>query len=343
MKVIVFLALLMCLPTWAQEKDNSKKGSSKKNTYKHYQPVNPNADVPTKELLELLYQTVDEGKIFSGLHHNQLRMPNYMYDLNRINEAVNGAVPMVWGGDVAWDADKVVQMAIDHHKQGYLISITWHAARPFDRGIVNFKQQTQGKFSHEQWEELITEGSEMHKKWLAQVDSIAVYLNQLQIAGVPILWRPYHEMNGEWFWWGARKGDRGFTLLWKMLYDRLTNYHKLNNLIWVWNPNNPRKHPIDNEMGYSLYYPGDDYVDVLAADVYHREWFQDTHDQLVELGNEKLIALGEVGELPTSAQLRDYNRYAWFMIWTSFTSDRYNTLDALKDVFGDERVINHKK
>ena len=104
--------------------------------YKHYLPVNPNADQPTRALLERLYQTVDDGKIISGLHHNQLDMPNYMKDLNRINEAVEGAIPMVWGGDVAWDADKVVQMAIDHHQRGYLISITWHAARPFDRGAL---------------------------------------------------------------------------------------------------------------------------------------------------------------------------------------------------------------
>ena len=311
--------------------------------YPHHQPVNPNADDPARALLERLYQTVDDGKIFSGLHHNQLMMPNYVRDLNRIDEAVPGAVPMVWGGDVAWDADTVVQMAIDHHKRGYLISITWHAARPFDSGIVRFREQTQGRFSRQQWDELVTEGSGMHSQWLAQVDSIAQYLKQLQEAGVPVLWRPYHEMNGEWFWWGDRRGENGFAVLWKMLYHRLTDHHKLNNLIWVWNPNNPRKHPTDKEMGYELYYPGDDYVDVLAADVYHREWFQDTHDQLVELGKEKLVALGEVGELPTAEQLRSYNRYAWFMIWTDFTTNKYNTLDALRDVFGDERVINWHK
>lgn len=69
--------------------------------YKHYKPVNKNADKQAYELLERLYNTVDEGKIMSGLHHNQLNMPNYMRDLNRIDQAVPGAVPMVWGGDVA--------------------------------------------------------------------------------------------------------------------------------------------------------------------------------------------------------------------------------------------------
>ena len=308
--------------------------------YRHYKPVNRHTDKQTRELLERLYRTADEGKIMSGLHHNQLHMPNYRHDLDRIDQAVPGAVPMVWGGDVAWDADKVVRMATEHHRKGYVISITWHAARPFDKGTVDFKRQTQGRFSDEQWEELVTEGSEMHRMWMAQVDSIAGYLKQLQENHVPVLWRPFHEMNGDWFWWCNRKGEKGFTVLWKMLYHRLTDYHKLNILIWVWNPNNTRKHPVDHEMGYELYYPGDKYVDVLAADVYHREWFKDTHDQLVELGKGKLVALGEVGELPTAAQLEAYNKYAWFMVWTSFTDDRYNTLDALKDVFGNGRVLN---
>lgn len=311
--------------------------------FKHYKPVNKNADKNTCELLERLYTIVDEGKIMSGLHHNKLRMPRYREDLNRIDAAVPGAIPMVWGGDVAWDAAEVVRMAIDHHKRGYVIAISWHAARPFDKGMVNFKQQTQGKFSAEQWEELVTEGTEMHKMWIEQVDSIAGYLRALQLNDIPVLWRPFHEMNGEWFWWGDRRGEKGFAVLWQMLYDRLTNYHHLNNLIWVWNPNNPRKHPVDKKMGYELYYPGDKYVDVLAADVYHREWFQDTHDQLVELGKEKLVALGEVGELPTSEQLKKYNRYAWFMIWTDFTEEKYNTLKALEDVFGNERVVNLKE
>lgn len=310
--------------------------------YRHYAPVNKNADKGACDLLELLYKTVDEGKIISGLHHNQLNMPAYRRDLDRIEQAVPGAVPMVWGGDLAWDASQVVEMSIDHHRKGYIIAITWHAARPFDTGKVNFKQQTQGKFTPKQWKELVTPGSTMHRQWIAQVDSIAGYLETLQDNNVPVLWRPFHEMNGEWFWWGDRRGDKGFTVLWKMLYDRLTNYHHLNNLIWVWNPNNPRKHPHDDAMAYDLYYPGDEYVDVLAADVYHREWFQDTHDQLLELGNEKLIALGEVGELPTSEQLSHYDRYAWFMIWTSFTDDKYNTIDALRDVFGDKRTVNYK-
>ena len=73
-------------------------------------PVNPNATPEARNLLESLYKSVEDGKIISGLHHNQLMMPNYVYDLDRIEEA-SGKTPMIWGGDLAWDAWQVVVIA----------------------------------------------------------------------------------------------------------------------------------------------------------------------------------------------------------------------------------------
>jgi mannan endo-1,4-beta-mannosidase len=217
----------------------------------------------------------------------------------------------------------------------------WHVNRPFDRTLrVDFKRQTQGKFTDAQWKELMTEGSEMHSMWLEQVDSISNYLKVLKDRDIPVLWRPYHEMNGEWFWWGDRKGEDGFAKLWRMLYDRMVNHHHLDNLLWVWNANAPRVVPNDTAMAYRLYYPGHEYVDVLATDVYHNDWKQEHHDQLVELGEGKLIALGELGDLPTPEKLASMNKFAWFMVWTGFTHDRYNTIEELKDIFTLPNVVN---
>ncbi len=310
---------------------------------KHHKPVNKNATPEACALLERLYRSVDEGKIISGLHHNQLQMPNYVYDLDRIKEA-SGKSPMIWGGDLAWDARQVVELATREHKRGRIITLMWHVNRPFDRTPrVDFRRQTQGEFTDEQWNELITEGSKMHTMWLEQVDSISNYLKVLQERNIPVLWRPYHEMNGEWFWWGDRKGKDGFAALWKMMYDRMVNYHKLNNLIWVWNANGPRDIPNDTALAYDLYYPGNEYVDVLATDVYNRDWKQSHHDQLVKLGKGKLIALGELGSLPTPEQLKKMDKFAWFMIWTGFTNDRFNTLEELKAIFEMKNVVNHEE
>jgi len=307
-----------------------------------FTPVNPNATPEARALLARLYQSVADGKIISGLHHNQLQMPAYMHDFDRIEEA-SGQVPMIWGGDLAWDARQVVEMATREYRRGHIVTIMWHVNRPFDRTrFVDFKNQTQGPFTEQQWKELTSsEPTEMKRMWTEQVDSIAQFLKVLQERNIPVLWRPYHEMNGEWFWWGDRRGEQGFAVLWKMLYDRMVNYHHLDNLLWVWNANAPRNTPGDTAMAYRLYYPGNDYVDVLATDVYHRDWRQSHHDELVTLGGGKLIALGELGSLPTPEQLKAMNKFAWFMVWTGFTDDRYNTLEQLKAIFTLPQVVNY--
>lgn len=308
----------------------------------HFQPVNPNATPEAKALLARLYQTVDSGQIISGLHHNVLFGPRYKRDLDRIEEAAK-VEPLIWGGDLAWDAGTVVEMATEQYQRGNIITLMWHAGRPTDSGPVNFKEQTQGQFTTDEWQDLLTPGTLMYKHWLIQVDSIANYLKVLQERKVPVLWRPYHEMNGEWFWWGNRPGPDGFQQLWKMLYDRLTNYHHLNNLIWVWNANAVREGQEGIVMWYGDYYPGPEYVDVLATDVYHNDWRKCHHNDLVKLANGKLVALGEVGELFTPQFLKLMPKFAWFMLWTGYTDTKYNTPEKLKQVFTLPNVVSIPK
>ena len=97
----------------------------------------------------------------------------------------------------------------------------WHAGRPMDNPPYGWKESIQGELDDAQWKELTTPGSPLNKRWEAQVDKIASYLKQLQDANVPVLWRPYHEMNGVWFWWGDKKGPDGYQKLWKMMYRPL--------------------------------------------------------------------------------------------------------------------------
>ncbi|MDR1938110.1 MAG: glycoside hydrolase family 26 protein, partial [Tannerellaceae bacterium] len=175
------------------------------------------------------------------------------------------------------------------------------------------------------------------------VDEVAGYLKQLKNLKIPVLWRPYHEMNGEWFWWGNRKGENGFAKLWVMMYDRYINYHHLDNLIWVWNANGPRNIPGDTAFDYELFYPGNEYVDVLATDIYNNDWKQSHHDQLLTLGKGKLIALGEIGQLPSPETLSVQNKYAWFMIWTGFTAPHINSRDAIHNLYSMPNVLTWGK
>ena len=305
---------------------------------KYPAPVNPNATPEAKALLASLYKSVDEGKIISALHHNNLTPEHFRDDLNRIYE-FTGKTPLMFGGDMGWSLQQVVDLAIGEYEKGRIITLMWHSQRPLDEGRTNFREQCQGPFSGEEWEQLMTEGSETYNGWLKKADEVAGYLKILKEKKIPVLWRPYHEMNGEWFWWGNRRGENGFKKLWKMMYDRYVNYHKLDNLIWVWNANGPRNTP-DNAYAYDLFYPGDEYVDVLATDIYNNDWKQSHHDELIVLGKGKLIALGEIGNVPTPEVLETQNKFAWFMIWTTFTAPRYNSEEAIKAVFNRPGTVS---
>jgi len=311
---------------------------------KHYAPVNKNATPEARALLESLYQSVDEGKILSAQHHNEYQMmrpESYEQDRQRILDAT-GKIPMIWGGDMGWERQTVINRAIEEYGKGHIITLMWHSQRPMDTGPTIFKDQCQGEFTDEQWQELVTKGSDMYNGWLAKVDEVAGYLKILKDKNIPVLWRPYHEMNGEWFWWGDRKGKNGYQKLFKMMYDRYVNYHHLDNLIWVWNANGPRTTP-DTAYAYNYYFPGVKYVDVLATDIYNNDWKQSHHDQLITLGKGKLIALGEIGNAPTPEILKTQNKFAWFMIWAGFTAPRLNTPEALKAIYDSPNTVNREK
>jgi len=147
-------------------------------------------------------------------------------------------------------------------------------------------------------------------------------------------------MNGGWFWWGDKKGEDGFVKLWKMMYNRFVNHHKLNNLIWVWNANGPRDRENDEAYAYELYYPGNDLVDILATDVYHADYKQSHHNDLLKLGKGKVIALGEIGEVPSLEILSNQPMWTWFMIWYGYI-DKANTPEQIKDLYKYPKTLSH--
>jgi len=169
---------------------------------------------------------------------------------------------------------------------------------------------------------------------IRDIDAIAVQLKRLQAANIPILWRPLHEAEGGWFWWGA-KGAEPCKKLYRILYDRLTNYHGLNNLIWIWN------------SVASDWYPGDAAVDILSDDSYPATVgdhgpVSAQYNALYSLGRDKkLIGMSENGAIPDPDQLRLYEAdWSWFVTWSGKFVDAgtHNTLDFLKKVYQSSYV-----
>jgi len=303
------------------------------------QPVTPNPSPEAVNLLQYIY-SISGKHTLTGQHCVPLVGSTRLVVMQRFTQHY----PAVFGQDFGFDApgtwdginfrQQIVDEAIRRHEQGFIITLMWHAVRPTEDEPVTFRESIQGKVTDQEWRDLITPGTEINKRWKSQVDVIAWFLKQLREAGVPVLWRPYHEMNGEWFWWGKKAGDSGYKKLYRMLFERLVNFHKLNNLIWVYNANEV-KQGVDP---YAMYYPGDDIVDILATDVYTEGFNQENYDQLLTLAGDKPIALGEVGAMPTLDMLRKQPRWTWFMSWGD-PSGAWRQYKEFREIYEAEETL----
>jgi mannan endo-1,4-beta-mannosidase len=307
-------------------------------------PVSRDSSPEATELLNFLYD-LSGKKTLSGQHDQPLFGSAYymrVYETTRHYPAIKG---MDFGFSERNTLDginfrqQIVDDAIEYAREGAIITLMWHAVPPTKDEPVTFSESIQGDLTDEEWQALITPDTYLNKKWQSQVDVIAFFLKQIQDAGIPVIWRPYHEMNGDWFWWGKKTGENGYKKLYIMLFDRLVNYHKINNLLWVFNPNEISG---DWMAPYADFYPGDAYVDILATDVYRGNYQVSDYEQLLELGGGKPVALGEVGKLPTPEILSEQAKWVWFMVWVDhfFLS---NEIDEAKRLYNATNILNREE
>jgi len=306
------------------------------------EPVNPNATPEARALLTML-RSISGRVTLTGQH-------NYPGEVSKYSEriaATAGKYPAVWGSDMGFSGGSsrnsiesrpaMIQEAIRQHAAGSIITLMWHAPPPIAEEPVAFSgtpTSVQTTLTEEEWAALMTPDTEIHRRWLRQIDAVAEHLKTLRDARVPVLWRPYHEMNGTWFWWGFREGPSGFVALWRMMYDRYVNYHRLDNLLWVRNANAAGGSSV---RAYHRFYPGHDCVDMLATDIYGGRFTQKQYEDLLELADGRVIALGEVGAPPSPEVLKAQPRWAWFMGWAGHMDSAENAA-AVKIIFNDPRT-----
>lgn len=155
---------------------------------------------------------------------------------------------------------------------------------------------------------------------LEDIDTVATELKKLADAGIPVIWRPLHEAEGGWFWWGDQ-GASEYKKLWMLMYQRMTDMHGLNNLIWVFT----------HTDGLSEdWYPGDEYVDIVGFDGYGEPKNDDTltftsqYSTLKErFDGKKLVALTETGTIPDVALMHEQN--AWWSFFITWNSETWNS------------------
>lgn len=156
------------------------------------------------------------------------------------------------------------------------------------------------------------EGTWENKVFTEDLKSVAGYLKLPQEADIPVLWRPFHEAAGGWFWWG--KDAASFKALWIAMFD----YFKaqgLDNLIWVWT----------TEIGDDDWYPGDQYVDIIGRDLYgdNAADCASQYNSISAAYGAKMVALSECGYSSDklsgigllSEQWAAGARWSWFMPW----------------------------
>ncbi len=304
-------------------------------------PVNPNASPEARALLQTLYSI--SGRYTLAGQHNY---PNHIARWTDRAYDLTGKYPALFGQDFGFEsgADKdstlarpaMVEEAKRQWRNGAVVTLTWHAVPPTQDEPVSFRESVQSHLTDYEWNELLTPGSSLYNRWCAQVDVIAGYLRQLREARVPVLWRPYHEMNGNWFWWGGRKGKDGSAALYRQLFDRLVNLHKLDNLIWVWSPSPPGAGGTGPGQ-LADFYPGTEYVDVLGEDIYG-EFKTSFYDDLLALTGGKPITLGETGAVPSLAVLKAQPKWLWFMTWSDLV-EMANPVETLKAVFDAPNIL----
>jgi len=188
-----------------------------------------------------------------------------------------------------------------------IVALMWHWRDPLTKSGSFYTAKTSFDVS-----KIADTTSVEYKAMIVDIDVIAGYLKQFRDANIPVIWRPLHEASGTWFWWGA-KGSTYCKTLWKLIFNRFTKVHGLNNLIWVWTT--------DVDESAMSWYPGDEFVDIIGMDIYPGEnqhgsqYF--SFNKVKELfEGRKLIALSECGSVPDPALMKEYgDMWSYFMPW----------------------------
>ena len=250
---------------------------------------------------------------------------------------------------------KDVDLAIQWSNDGGLVVYDWHWYAPYDR-CAFYTDDTAFSLANAVTDEDIAMADtaalvEMYNSGrisaeayniMLDIDNISALMQRMEDAGVTVMWRPLHEASGGWFWWGASGAD-AYKWLWKLMYHRMTDYHQLDNLIWVWNAQDPD------------WYPGDEYCDISATDIYNQAYDYGTSpDLLADMsgwsGNQKkLVTMSECATMPDPELIvRDNAYWLWFAVWnwdfivkngTTELSDAYTSFDMMKKVYNSDVII----
>jgi mannan endo-1,4-beta-mannosidase len=293
--------------------------------------VTPNPIDNASRLYQFLYDNYGK-KIISGVMTlNSFDETNWLKANTGKEPALVGLDFMHSGRNYTWYNDRQpIEDAKAYYNRNGIPALCWHWRDPSRKTEEFYTDKTTFDVS-----KILDPSSPEYTAMISDIDYISGLLKELQNENIPVIWRPLHEAAGGWFWWGA-KGAAPCKKLFQVMYDRMVNYHGLQNLIWVWT-----REPNDTE-----WYPGDAYVDIVGRDLY-REGTHSSHvlewSNMNELyGKKKLVTMSECGSFPDPDNLvKDGAAWSWFMPWYGgFVNDaKNNSLAHWQKTMNHEYVI----
>lgn len=265
-------------------------------------------DTPAEKMLSQLKKVKKQGIMFAH-QDDPVYGTTWKWDLDRSDvKEVCGDYPALMGfdlGKMELDSkenldgvpfDRMRHEIIDQHQRGGFVTISWHLWNPVT-GENAWDPRGHAVAA-------ILPGGKENAKFEGWMDKVIAFFNSLVDAEgnkVPVIFRPWHEMHGRWFWWGSNSCTPDeLARLFRYTYD----YFKekgVDNVVWCYSPGADRK---ESEERFMTWYPGDDYVDIIGVDIYcgdnHQEYIDNMKKELKVMAaiadqHDKLFAVAETG------------------------------------------------
>lgn len=292
---------------------------------------NPQNELRKIDILDLLDSASTQNKLIVGQnidHVDNGIAYELVDDLNR--------KPALLGFDLGYDELYINDPALlayikEHANAGGLVTISTHMPNPFNRkGVQNKKKVA--------LEKLVSEEGDPAQNFKQILVNIGNYLQVLKDEEMVVLFRPFHEMNGGWFWWGNDKTwpiQSAFRALWQYVHNYFSIERQLDNLLWVYSPNYQYS---SSQKSSNYYYPGDDFVDIVALDFYEDDLSLLNQNNSLDLlkSYQKPIGIAEIGPGETRdgsfdnlsyLDLQDYGGISYFMTWHSYPKNAMSLRD----------------
>lgn len=300
-------------------------------------PIDTKATPKTIKLYQNLKKLLHKGIMFG--HQDDLAYGyGWKYEEGRSDvKDVTGDYPAVYGWElghleidrpVNLDSvpfDKMKQFIRQGYERGGVITISWHLNNPltgksaWDAQPGTVKAILPGGEKHE-----------LYKSWLNKLAAFMLNLKSSQDEFIPVIFRPFHELNGSWFWWGKKLCTPDeFKQLWQFTVRYLRDEKNVHHLLYAFNTDR-----FYSTEEYYERYPGDEWVDVVGFDIYQRgndrEAFKKDFDKMLTMlegiaaEKGKIPALTEFGygTLPDSGwwtntfgEVLKNHKISWALAW----------------------------